>query len=103
MIVFPYQSSSISLFEYYCLNIPLFAPSLLLLKKWIKMYDITFEKNYGNPSQYMDLILESEREKIAKKFQIQIRMHKNHLIIGLRFLIFITYLISSILRIGKIY
>jgi hypothetical protein len=45
-----------SLFEYYRMNIPLFAPSLRLLKRWCDRYDLMWERTYGWPARQLDLL-----------------------------------------------
>lgn len=45
----PYQVSSMSFFEIYRLNIPIFAPSLELLVFWVQRYGLLFERVYGTP------------------------------------------------------
>jgi hypothetical protein len=47
-----------SLFEYYRMNIPLFAPSLSLLKVWCDRYDLMWERSYGWPVRHRELIAE---------------------------------------------
>ena len=49
----PYQSSVMSFFELYRLNIPMFAPSVDLLKRWHWSVDIMSDRIYGLP----DMIL----------------------------------------------
>ena len=52
------QVSTMSLFEYYRMNIPLFAPSLSLLKVWCDRYDLMWERSYGWPVRHRELIAE---------------------------------------------
>lgn len=51
IVIIPYQTSTMSMFEYYRLNIPLFVPSNALLLKWWKEYDILWERIYGWPER----------------------------------------------------
>lgn len=56
IVIIPYQTSTISLFEYYRLNIPLFVPSNALLLEWWRNYDILWERIYGWPERLDNLI-----------------------------------------------
>eukprot|EP00741_Cyanophora_paradoxa_P005853 tig00000113_g5671.t1 len=49
MVQIPYQTSVMSWFEYYRLNVPLFFPSYKLLLEWQRKYDLTWERVYGHP------------------------------------------------------
>eukprot|EP01038_Epipyxis_sp_PR26KG_P011271 gene11271-15122_t len=55
IVLFPYQVSSISFFEFYRLNIPLFIPSIKLLKEWHSRYDILWERIYGWPKRLINI------------------------------------------------
>lgn len=46
IIYLPYQVSTMSIFEQYSMNIPLFFPSLNLLTKWHLQYDVVFERTW---------------------------------------------------------
>jgi hypothetical protein len=46
IIYLPYQVSTMSLFEQYTMNIPLFFPSIDLLTRWHLKYDIVFERTW---------------------------------------------------------
>jgi hypothetical protein len=56
VVVIPYQVSTMYLFEVYRMSVPIFAPSLALLKKWCWKYDIMWEKTYGWPERHGDVI-----------------------------------------------
>jgi hypothetical protein len=56
VIHIPYQASTMSFFELYRQNIPIFAPSLKLLIEWHQRYDILGGRVYGNPARDVDLI-----------------------------------------------
>ena len=49
LILIPYQVSTISFFEIYRTGMPIFAPSLRLLCKWVREYGIMWERIYGLP------------------------------------------------------
>jgi len=49
IILIPYQVSSMSFFEFYRLNIPIFAPDLDLLVSWESNYKQIRERVYGHP------------------------------------------------------
>jgi len=49
VILLPYQVSSMSFFELYRRNMPLFAPSLSLLARWTREHGIMWERKYGEP------------------------------------------------------
>ena len=51
VVVIPYQLSTISILEYYRLNIPLFFPSRELLSEWHSAYDVKWERIYGWPER----------------------------------------------------
>jgi len=53
VVVIPYQVSTIQIVELYRLNIPMFVPSLDLLKRWCQDYDIMWEVSYGWPEDLM--------------------------------------------------
>jgi hypothetical protein len=57
IICLPYQVSTISIMEYYRLNIPLFFPSITLLKEWKQQYGILWERIYGWPERIPSFIL----------------------------------------------
>jgi hypothetical protein len=46
IIYLPYQVSTMSIFEQYAMNIPLFFPSLDLLTKWHLKYDVVFDRTW---------------------------------------------------------
>ncbi|KAI8114405.1 hypothetical protein M9434_002530 [Picochlorum sp. BPE23] len=50
IVLIPYQASFMSFFEYYRMNIPLFAPSKQLFYDWERKYNISWERVYGLPS-----------------------------------------------------
>lgn len=49
IVLIPYQVSFMSFFEYYRMNIPLFAPSKKLYFEWEKRYNVSWERVYGRP------------------------------------------------------
>ena len=49
----PYQVSTMSWFEFYRMNIPLFAPSLRLLVSWVKDHGLVWERVYGHPQRWI--------------------------------------------------
>jgi hypothetical protein len=56
ILILPYQVSTISFFEFYRLNIPLFCPSKSLLMKWHSRHnDFLWERIYGWPDQLYQL------------------------------------------------
>jgi hypothetical protein len=60
IVIMPYQVSTMSLFEYYRLCIPLFAPSVELLSNWHREHGILWERIYGNPKRQVDLLSSEE-------------------------------------------
>jgi hypothetical protein len=46
IIYLPYQVSTMSMFEQYTMNIPMFFPSIDLLTKWHLKYDVVFERTW---------------------------------------------------------
>jgi hypothetical protein len=56
VVIIPYQVSTMQLVELYRLNIPMFCPSLKLLKTWCQKFDLLWEVQYGWPE---DLVPES--------------------------------------------
>jgi hypothetical protein len=46
IIYLPYQVSTMSIFEQYTMNIPLFFPSLDLLTDWHLKYDVVFDRTW---------------------------------------------------------
>jgi hypothetical protein len=56
LVLLPYQVSTISLFEVYRMGVPIFAPSLSLLKRWCQDYDLMWEATYGWPKRQEDLL-----------------------------------------------
>ena len=57
IVCIPYQVSTLSIFEYYRLNIPLFFPSKRLLKEWKNKYGILWERIYGWPERIPEFIV----------------------------------------------
>jgi hypothetical protein len=55
LVLIPYQVSTMSLFEFYRMNVPIFAPSLALLREWHTNYDQMWEIHYGWPARHADL------------------------------------------------
>ena len=51
IVLIPYQTSFMSFFEFYRMNIPLFVPSKKLLVDWQLKYNNMFERVYGNPKR----------------------------------------------------
>ena len=49
LVLIPYQVSTMGVFAFYRLNIPIFAPSLKLLLEWQRDHDIMWERIYGWP------------------------------------------------------
>jgi len=56
VIIMPYQISTMNLVELYRLNIPMFCPSLQLLKKWCREHDLMWEVHYGWPERLDEVI-----------------------------------------------
>jgi hypothetical protein len=56
LIFIPYQTSVMSFFEFYRLNIPMFAPSLSLLVEWNADYEILSSRIYGWPKRELEII-----------------------------------------------
>lgn len=55
VVVIPYQVSTISLFEVYRMSVPMFVPSLKLLKEWCWEHDLMWEATYGWPERSKDV------------------------------------------------
>ena len=55
VVVIPYQVSTISIYEAYRMAVPMFVPSLTLLKRWCWEHDLMWETTYGWPSRPTDL------------------------------------------------
>eukprot|EP00471_Norrisiella_sphaerica_P000678 CAMPEP_0184483562 /NCGR_PEP_ID=MMETSP0113_2-20130426/5235_1 /TAXON_ID=91329 /ORGANISM="Norrisiella sphaerica, Strain BC52" /LENGTH=686 /DNA_ID=CAMNT_0026864055 /DNA_START=1859 /DNA_END=3919 /DNA_ORIENTATION=+ len=51
LIFLPYQTSTMSFFEFYRLAIPIFAPSLRLLLEWQERHHVMDETVYGHPNR----------------------------------------------------
>ena len=51
VVIVPYQVSTISFFEFYRRNVPLFVPSLRLLTQWVLRHNLMWERVYGRPSR----------------------------------------------------
>jgi len=51
LIFIPYQVSTMFFFEAYRLSIPIFAPSLALLSRWVREHGILWERIYGTPQR----------------------------------------------------
>ncbi|KAL9643487.1 hypothetical protein ABK040_010101 [Willaertia magna] len=60
LVYIPYQVSTMSFFEMYRLNIPMFVPSKALLIKWHIKYNNMFERIYGEPER----VIFTEDEKL---------------------------------------
>ena len=76
VILVPDQVSSISIMEYYRMNIPLFSPSISLLVQWYKEYGILWERIYGWPEmlyQQEDSLIPDPNEDSLYSFQYWIR------------------------------
>lgn len=56
VIFISYQTSVMTLFELYRLNIPIFAPSLNLLVRWNVAHNLVGGRVYGTPRRYENLI-----------------------------------------------
>ena len=56
LVFIPYQTSVMSFFEYYRLNIPMFAPTLRLLVEWNAEYELIQGRIYGWPKRELDFI-----------------------------------------------
>ena len=61
LVILPHDVSMISLFEYYRMAIPLFVPSLALLKQWCHEHDLLWERHVGRPARQVDLIAPHRR------------------------------------------
>jgi hypothetical protein len=59
VILVPYQVSFMSFFEFYRMEIPLFAPSLDLFVQWQREYGVCYERVYGHPQRLVDLLPDS--------------------------------------------
>jgi hypothetical protein len=53
VVIIPYQVSTMQLVELYPLNIPMFCPSLRLLKTWCQKFDLLWEVHYGWPEDFV--------------------------------------------------
>ena len=51
VVLVPYQVSTMSLFELYGTGVPIFAPSLDLLVRWVSEHGIMWERKYGTPER----------------------------------------------------
>ena len=60
IVIMPYQTSTISFFEYYRRNIPMFVPSLSLLVRWTQDHGIMWERIYGQPQRESHASMASE-------------------------------------------
>jgi hypothetical protein len=60
IILVPYQVSTMSFFEFYRMEIPLFAPSLDLMVELQRKHRVCFERVYGHPRRHTDLLSETE-------------------------------------------
>lgn len=60
----PYQTSVMTFFEFYRLNIPMFAPSLNLLASWDADFGFMDGRIYGNPNRYEDLIRKTTKAAV---------------------------------------
>eukprot|EP00823_Brevimastigomonas_motovehiculus_P006251 TRINITY_DN50_c0_g2_i1.p1 TRINITY_DN50_c0_g2~~TRINITY_DN50_c0_g2_i1.p1 ORF type:complete len:987 (-),score=233.87 TRINITY_DN50_c0_g2_i1:373-3333(-) len=51
-IMFPYQASTMTFFQLYRYNVPIFAPSYSFLQEWHQKYNFFWERIYGHPKRF---------------------------------------------------